>query len=453
MTMQLYLSWGSTTVNFQTGGCAVLDGFFPQAAQDPAASVTDSFEILYYAATSAARIAFKQSIIRLLEAARNRRSTSRVYLCWSIDSSTVYKTEVLDGTVALNPKLEARWKRDQVKATVVISHSGFWEAVDWVAVPLTNGNGTDLTTGINIYNSADQVGTSPNDRYNYVDIDGVNDIATELPAPIKMELVSYTTTGVGDATHLVFGHQIGYNGATLINTHVELENFSSDTSLTDYSDSTCNNGYYTTLPLTAATEGRVYYPFELSGYQGDHWKFFVRFASAPLADLKVKVRIRSDTNLEPLAETGWVYANGEMLVELGDLRLRPDQDTLPSSGTLTELSLQLVAYSATGGDVNLDTLYWIPLQGYIRLGTEDINIKGETIIYSEGLERQIYTKEAGSPYRIGNPFVDTGGSGIWLVQGCNQRIHHLAWCTIDHSSIINNYLTMKLWYKPRRTTL
>ena len=87
-----------------------------------------------------------------------------------------------------NEKLGESIDNTQMGLTVYIDRDPFWESLTLTNVPLTNGNGTDVTTGIRVYNCGDNatVDTSYK-RDNWVTIDGANDIVGDMPAPLEVK--------------------------------------------------------------------------------------------------------------------------------------------------------------------------------------------------------------------------------------------------------------------------
>ncbi len=73
---------------------------------------------------------------------------------------------------------------------LAIKRRNYWEGA-LTAIPLTNSNGADVTSGLNIYNCNDGDGVSPNIRENFADIDGADIDGTYHASEIKLVISGY----------------------------------------------------------------------------------------------------------------------------------------------------------------------------------------------------------------------------------------------------------------------
>src|SRR4030043_651883 len=222
MSMQLYLIYGSTTLDFQADGYKLVDGFYPETPDDGQESVSDRFDILIkgsspsdlHSKITAIRIAFEH-------ARRHKDDAQAARIYYEVDGSAdAWMTKLLNGIVLYNKDLGRNWRHNSVIATIIVERKPYWDAKDEVQVPLTNGNGTNNTSGLTVFNHDDGGGASPNHPDNWVEI-AATDVLGDLPGPTRLEVINTYATGrlftlwIGknwtDPAH--FSHIIGGEGS------------------------------------------------------------------------------------------------------------------------------------------------------------------------------------------------------------------------------------------------
>lgn len=169
-----------------------------------------------------------------------------------LEQAAVYDEQQLGEQIFLEGTLDgSNWRRSPVVGGVVLGYdidsairSGFAQIVFMVErkdyfdgpvtnVPLTNPNGTDVTTGLRIYNCNDGavVDTSYH-RHNYVEIDGANDVLGDLPASCKVRVV-------GESLNRIY-MGLGWANVQSINLCMEDEFVIGSR----VANSNCSGGYY-----------------------------------------------------------------------------------------------------------------------------------------------------------------------------------------------------------------
>lgn len=189
MSMQLYITYSSITLDFMAGGYKLLDGFFPETPDDDADTVSDQFTILIQG-SSATDLRDKIGAISLMieHARRHKDDAAAAWLFFSVDNTdTEGMTKITNGMVLYDKTLDANWRRNKVRLTVVIEHKPWWDSHNEVAIPLTNGNGTNITTGLTIYNH-DDGGVSPA-HDNWVLINAA-DVVGDMPGRTRLEVTN-----------------------------------------------------------------------------------------------------------------------------------------------------------------------------------------------------------------------------------------------------------------------
>jgi hypothetical protein len=452
MAHVLSLIYGGTTVALASGDYR-LRKYAPATPESGANSVTETATVLITASSLANLQTDVAAIQKVFERARLRqagKSLAKVYVkLQGSGESTAWLSEVYDGRVVLpESALAGDWANNQFEVAVIWQRAPFWEGDTWVAVPLSNGNGTDNVAGLNIYNCNDATGSSPNKKHNYCDIDGVNDIATEMPAAVKIEAAYAGMTPL--ISNIYMGMQADIDGLGLVTAYAEAEDWTLSGGSAS-ADAGASHGHYMARTVAAATTEYLYADVDLSAFKGNYHKWFLRSYSIAMTDLKVRVRIKDFVNNIDLAETQWAYLDNTVFWhKLGDIRMPPGRSKLPTSGTLQDYRIYLDIYTTGGGNIGLDDLHWLPTDSYLEVGMSAGGLSQETLVYVGGLDDRLYRDSATN--HLINPFDTVNGSGLWLQPGVNSRLHFL---TMDSSggAGTGDYLTVKMWYKPRRQTL
>ena len=150
MSMQLYIKYENTTLDLQANGYKVIDGFYPETPDPGAESVSDVITVLIQG-TSATDLRSKIAAVTLAleQARRHKDDFLAAWLYFSVDDTdTEGMSKILDGEVSYNSKLDPNWRRNRVVMTITLLHEAGWDSHNEYAVPLTNGNGSRVTSGL-----------------------------------------------------------------------------------------------------------------------------------------------------------------------------------------------------------------------------------------------------------------------------------------------------------------
>ncbi len=188
MAHTLTITHGSTTITL-----TLVDNT-PASAPASQPTVTESWEVHLSGASKSALQTKIQEINRAFELARQHQKDDffeRVYLNFQpAGYASSYRSEILDGSlVYYDETLKWAWANTAFDVRLIITRRNYWEGAE-TTIPLTNSNGTDVTTGLDMFNNADGTGVSPTSiQENYADIDA-DDLAGDLPAPLKLKFSS-----------------------------------------------------------------------------------------------------------------------------------------------------------------------------------------------------------------------------------------------------------------------
>lgn len=445
MSMQLFIEYESTTLDFQANGYKVIDGFYPETPNEGAESITDQFNVLIIG-SSAADLRSKLTAIRQAFewAKRHKDDSQAAWLYFDVDDDgDAWMSKLLDGKVIYNSNLDPYWRRNRVIATVIVERMPYWDAENEVQIPLTNGNGTNNTTGLTVYNHND-AGTGHD---NYVDI-AAADIDGDMPGPTRLEVTNSYATGK------LFTLWVGQNWTDPDNmTHIlEAEDSSGGS---DISDSGCSGGYYSQYALGSGAESEMFTwslsASYLNACKGNYYKFMARFEAGDPANVKFRIRLKY--NAVTIWQSGQVSLDQSRAFQIRDiatLRLPP---WLVGQTSLAALSLVLTGQQSTGSsiNVNLDFLQVTPVDGWRMLECAGYGIDQNERLMDDGFNKVSYIDNGSGLAKVGD-FVGYG-EPIHLYPGKKQRLYFLMHSSTTDTAEIARTISTKLYHRPRRETL
>ena len=436
MAHTLSITYGSTTIDL------TLVDRTPKSAPASEPTVTGYWEVHISAATSELLVEEIHKINRAFEQARQRQDDpflDRVYLNFlPKDLTDSQRSEILNGNIEFyDETLKYAWANNAVDLRLAIKRRNYWEGA-LTPIPLTNSNGTDVTSGLILYNCNDGDGSSPNIRENFADIDGA-DLKGDLPAPIKIKLVmpyipNYEVFPIilinnrGDPTSIV--HMIEGEDAMTSNT-----------------DADCSGGEYGYASWTTTIEAILISlnTSSFDSFEGGRWYLpFLRLQSIPtIADLWLRIY------RGPLYPgTEWINypaTGGPQIIQFPPLRIG-----VPEINGMTIPGWVKVKTSTTGTKtLNVDYIGFIPFDGvrYYEFGYISLS-DPYSIMIDDPYINQAYEIQYSSPYTEVPLLMH--GTALEVVPNRNARVYLLLAGTTAKVSIGS---TLQLWYRPRRLSL
>ena len=443
MAHVLSLSYGSTTIALASGDYRIKN-YTPRVGSESSEFIEESATIQVEGSTIAAFQANVQAINRAFEAARKRRqgkTWDRLFLVFQPDGYSVsYRTEITEGRLLVpDTILQADWANKQADVTLIYTRRNFWEAAAWIAVPLSNANNLLGTTDpLRVYNCADGAG-GINIRTNLVQIAAAS-VAGDLPAPVALVMApAQDTNGIYMGLYV---DETGGGVPTLV--------FDSDawtTGISDTADATCSGGSYKDIPANASdADVATLAGIDLTDYRGNWWRPFVRN------------RTPSDNTLAMRFYVGSVLMSDMQLRASGASRTLQafDMIRIPSWPYLVNPVAGTFALRRKGDaaapQFGFDVLYLMPTDAYAEIGRDDSAVvsSGQVLVETWDINAQSYIQNADTTnqYRFCNIRV---GAGIFLTPGKNQNLYFLM--RNDDDSDIGMYMTVQMFYKPRRRSL
>lgn len=447
MSMQLYIKYGNITLDFQADGYRLVDGFFPETPDEGMENITDRFDILIKD-SSPADLHEKINNIRLaLEHARIHKDDAlAAWIYYEVDNSNdAWMTKLLGGSVIYDSSLGRRWRHNAVMATVIVDRKPYWDAKDELQIPLTNGNGTNDTSGLTIYNH-DDADTSPA-HDNWVSIEA-DDIEGDLPGPTRLEVINtYATSGL-------LTLWIGQNWTDPDNFIHMLEGENSSTG-SEESIAGTSGGKYRRYALASGAEATMFTwtlnDSFLDTCYGQYYKFLARFQGA--APTWVKLRIKLQYAVTTIWESGQITMDSSRAFQIRDLftlRLPP---WLLGQTNLKTLTMLMTGQQTTGSPVNvdLDFIQITPLDGWRMLECAGYGVVQNSRMVDDGFNEVAYIDNGAGDDKAG--ILVGYGNPITLYPGKKQRLYFLMHTWEGDKAEIARTATVKLYYRPRRKTL
>ena len=157
MAHALSITDGTTTYSLSTTN-VYLTLYVPVEAQPGETSVTESVEIMFYAASASAMQTAIQNLQRLLEGIRRRQQWGvgpAVYFQFQPDGdATTWRSELLDARLEYKEDTLSVYPQAKLPATLILQRVPYWEGA-LTQIPLTNSSASNNTSGITIYNHDD----------------------------------------------------------------------------------------------------------------------------------------------------------------------------------------------------------------------------------------------------------------------------------------------------------
>jgi len=447
MIPQLYLTYGTTTLDFQADGYEVVGGFYPETADEGMESISDQFNVVIRG-SSGADVHSKITAIRLAfeHAKRHKDDAQAAWFYYEVDNTgDAWMSKLLNGSVIYDSKLESTWRHNQVVATIIVEHKPYWDAKDEIQVPLSNGNGTNDLNGLTVYNH-DDAGVGPA-HDNWVEI-AAADVEGDLPGPTRLEMInSYAT----DALYILW---IGQNWTDPANFSHILEGESSLTG-TETDEASCSNAHYMLKALASGAEADMYMwllsDSLLDACQGQYYKIIARFHLQTPYTVKFRLRLKYGSTL--IWQSGQVTVDTSRNLQIRDLftlRLPP---WLLGQTNLGWLNMILAGQQSTGApiDVKLDFLQLTPLDGWRQLECVGYGAVQNERIVDDGVNGSCYTDNGAGDNKSGR--LIGYGNPIELYPGKKQRLYFLMHSDNSYNAEIARTISVKLFYHPRRRTL
>lgn len=435
----LRISDGTTTVNLNDKSNGITTNYVPRVTDDGNGGINETAEIALIGNVSTVRTALQNlnKLFRQAEVFQKREVGTRVFLEIQLQSGDDYwRSELLEAApIPMSETLDLGLITGAMKLRLSWRRRAYWEGPE-VVLPLTNGNGTNVTTGITVHPINDA------SHSNYVAISGTN-VTGDLPAPIKLILKNtYNNTNRMGDTWMALN--VRSNPSSLVHV-LEGENATyGATPGTPNADSYSNANYGTiTIPVSEAQA--CYWDLDntfLQNCAGNDFMVLAKTVQSPAVDTWMRLRLNM-LGLTTLANGSLVKLNNYMVYhELGVLRLPP---YLVGSSNLGTIRLELRAKATTSYGMNLDFLQLMPLDSYRKIAHIGYDIGYGAKLVDNQIDNLLYADWSGDAFGYEVAY----GEKIKLEPGKNQRIYFFY--EGSHYGLRTAQATIS--YRPRRAMI
>lgn len=442
MAHTVTITHGSTTITLS------LVDYTPSSAPADQETVTERWEVFVEGTTLDLLLDAIHAINRAFELARQQQKDSfldRVYLNFLpkdlIDSQ---RSQIVNGRIEYyDETLKWGWANKGFDIKLVIERKNYWEGA-LTAIPLTNSNGTDVTTGLNLYNCNDGSGVSPNVRENFADIDA-DDLEGDLPAPIKL---SITAGGTAFQNFLLALCNSG--DPTALDHLAECE----DGVGTTDADASCSGGYYGYYTWSFVDTEEDAFIFQVSASEwpdlqiGRWYLPILRLRSLlSINDLWTRIKISAGI----VTTTQWLKlpdSFGPQVVQYPPIRFGLPRIENPVANIYWQFRTSTSGSKTVYGDY----VYMLPLDGirkyevYLDTGSPSDDLVDDP--YEKVVYRKKNVTGSGRLETVlakGNPL---------MIDPQNDARIYFQITGVDGTLVaITVTATIKVWYRPRRLAL
>lgn len=449
--MQMRLTRGATNISLSGGyGTIIACTYLQQSAAQEDDENTETVEIVLEGTRANMLADLRLIETWLADAEKNqveRLVNDRIFLEWDIESSgTWYRTEILRGRVERGGVFR-HLRLGAVAAGIVITRRNFWEGPE-TQIPLTNGNGTNNTSGLIVFNCNDGSGTSPNKRHNYIEI-GSSAVAGTLPTPLRLEMTNQYDIAAR-LNSLWVSHNVFSDPANFAHM-IEAESAAAGgTTVVHASASGGNVRQFTWSGDTQQLIGRWVLSTDfLNRARGRWFKVLARFTGFPASErLQIKLTFPTGSPLTPVAVSQEVLLNPLPIQDIGTIQLPPWLIT--ASGDLAPVDLALYARKPGGSSLTIDFLQVTALDSYRLLVPRGYGAAYQVRIADDGIEQSLWTDGWTPAGKTGH--YTAVGDYPQLQPGKLQRFYFLMDGSSNDADIARK-ISLKAYYRPRRWSL
>ena len=406
MAIGLRITDGTTTVTLAGDG-GVISGctYGPQTASRSASGyepVQETAEVVMRGSQATIRARINELDLLFEQAAQRAESQMgpRVFVEYRpVASDAYFRSELSGGRVVVSESPGLRRFDDTapvIKVAVIWERAHWWEGAR-VQVPLTNGHGTDNTSGLTIYNK----NTATHD--NWVEMDA-SDVTGALPTPVELRVTNTTGGSVG-YRNFYFANNTWSSPATFVGC-LQGENRNNGAGTVD-TDSAYADGE--ALIVTVASGATTNVQWELTAAtmaaaMGRPFRVMMRLSAVDPDDVwTIRTSLLDSTALFTL------YKAQSIVLELDeaywhDLGTLP----LPAAGYSTgygEHTLQIsVAHAqSTSKSIVIDDIVLMAADNFRHIHQWGQLLANSVTLVDDGIEQKTYATSGGSERHIFTP--------------------------------------------------
>lgn len=438
----------------------------PVAAKAGEASVSESISAEFRPGGSDAPRTKINMIGRMFALARARKASGkgpRVFLyCETSSLNTPYRAEVYDGQAGLTDDVfGVDVAQNWYQVVIAVTRSPWWESSTETQLALTNGNGTNNTSGLTVQNS--DTGSADN-WFNIPTTQLLSNTSGDVEAPIRLEITNSTplVTSALNTKALYVGMMKSNSFASNRLPVFEGESGSAGAGVSlsgSTAGTTSSNGLYKTAQWTGTSVVTVMTwtlaAADLQRMRGMRFMPILRLANGlGTADFDFGWQLL-DSGLFALTPIKWVRPSStDQCVPLNSGEIPP---YLSDAATLNTLSIALKCRRLTGGTntIDLDSIYLMPcdpVHGGMRVySTKTGGLPLNDKLIEDGIAQQTYEDNSANGGGVLGGW-RTDGDWMTIRPNCNNQFYIIQ---LDASNVpdARRTLSVKAYYRPRRLTL
>ena len=441
----IQLTVGSTTLVLHGAGVTgAMRGARLLPAGGPGPTVEERIELVLEGTAGEIETAL-ESACRLVQLARQAADGAGGY--WGYlevkltAAGATWRSKIVDGWPEYQAAGAGQRARGRQGAVLRLVRENWWEGPE-VSLPLSNPHGTNVTTGLTVYNHEDAA------HKNYADVAAAS-LAGDLPAPARLE-ISASTAETG--TVWVGLNQNSAPADLAVNYPGEVAAAGSGITGSNQADATyASGGSYKRFTWSGAgskgVAGWSLNALSMARMGGRAFRGVLRFYSAVVeSNLWASWRlVYSGAATETIWEGPGQYLSTAMVVQdLPGLRLPPW--VIPPGDNPPGLLLELVINAAGAGShvLDIDELYLLPMDGWRKYEPAILQVAGLAL-------RDDTERESVQALSTALQSHAADGPGFWLEPGKAARFTFL----VGQRLLANIALTatVKVFYRPRKRGL
>jgi len=399
----------------------------------------------YVNATTIAQVqAVTQAVERAFTLADRRvdtRTGPKIRLELRLPTDTVtWRTLILKGaTVTYDESTVSNdLARGKVICTLTLVREDWWEG-PLTTLPLSNGNGTDVTTGLEVRNH-DDAGAGDDNwcTYDGADVDG------DMPTPIKLT-VTNTFASAARMSHLWYGHNNRYSQNSYV---LEGEDASYPVNLG--SDATCSGGQYNTTVSVSQSKIRAM-EWELdqammSKMTGSFFRPIVRLAGGTTYSGWASISIYYALSF--LWESKLIRIGGYWWYDFGPMRIPPH---ILNEADVYPLVLKLnMKFDSSTHTQNVDFVNLLPCDGIRHLSPDGYGCDETVSLIDDGIDDLLYTYGWTGYGKVANYVGE--GKRPELIPGESGGFQFMMTGTTG-DIFIDRTIDVKVEFRPRKRTI
>ncbi len=446
MAHALSLTDGTTTISLTTKNCLlthyVSAGPELDAATGSYKPVSEPVEFVIYDTTTALIQTKLNAIERLLYTCVQRVMTGtgpRLFLQFQAhNEAAAVRSEIFSYRLLLDDDSPVAFVQLKLGCRLVLTRAPFWEGAR-TAIALSNGNGTDVTTGLLVRNHDDA--TAGDDNWANI---AAAAITGSLPAPLELRLANATGVERTYTNWHIANNLYGQALAHIIEGEASIGGYG-----TVGSDAACSGGGYTGQTGSGWLAFRWTIPAAtLDLLKGRYVRVLARFRTLSTSDRDVRLRLYNYTGIAILGQSPQTIAE-DGAVYFQDCGVLAFPATAFAAGWAQQV-LELAVYAPTSETVEVDFIQLTPAEPmlYRKLIQRGFGMPNNDAVVDDGIEGLTYYEDGSTFLRY--PIYVARSEPVYVWPGMDQRLLFLH---DGAGQAISWAIAVKAWYRPRRSLL